>query len=70
MADTHLLEIGANGEDLVHEILNGEDVVLAQSPLDDGVVGERDTLLVDLAVSALVDKLAYRLEVGLADRTL
>ena len=61
-----LLEVRASGEDLVHEILNGEDVVLAESLLNDGVVGEGDALLVDLAVAALVDKLTDGLQVGLA----
>ena len=64
---TYLLEVGANGEDLVYEVLNGEDVVLAEVLLDDLVVGERDALLVDLAVAALVDKLADGLEVRLAN---
>ena len=63
---TDLLEVGASSEDLVYEIFDGEDVVLAESLLDDGVVRERDTLLVNLAVAALVDKLADRLQVGLA----
>ena len=61
-----LLEVGAGGVDLVHEILDGEDVVLAEGLLNDGVVGEGDALLVDLAVAALVDKLTDRLQVGLA----
>ena len=65
--DAHLLEVGAGSEDLVHEILNGEDIVLAESLLDDGVVGKGDALLVDLAVSALVDQLTDRLQVGLAN---
>ena len=63
---TYLLEVGANGEDLVNEILDGEDVVLAEGGLDDLVVGEGDALLVDLAVATLVDKLAHSLQVGLA----
>ena len=50
----------------MHEVLNAEDVVLAEVLLDDLVVGEGDALLVDLAVSALVDQLADGLEVGLA----
>ena len=62
-----LLEVGAGGVDLVHEILDGEDVVLAEGLLNDGVVGEGDALLVDLAVAALVDKLTDRLQVGLAE---
>ena len=66
MADTHLLEIGANGDDLVHEILNREDVVLAEVLLDDLVGGEGKALVVDLAVATLVDKLTDGLEVWLA----
>ena len=61
-----LLEVGAGGVDLVHEILDGEDVVLAEGLLNDGVVGEGDALLVNLAVAALVDKLTDGLQVGLA----
>ena len=48
------------------QVLNAEDVVLAEALLDDLVVGEGDALLVDLAVSALVDQLTDRLEVRLA----
>jgi len=60
-----LLEVWPDGEDLVDKILNGDDSVLAEVLLNEGVVGQWDSLLVDLAVSALVDKLADRLEVGL-----
>ena len=63
---THLLEVGAGGEDLMHEILNRENVVLAESLLNDGVVREGNTLLVDFAVATLVDELTNRLQVGLA----
>lgn len=59
-----LLEVGANGVDLVNEILHADDAVLAEVLLDDRVVGEGNALLVDLAVSALVDKLLDGLEVG------
>ena len=51
---------------LVDEVLNADDVVLAEHLLDDGVVGERDALLVDLAVAALVDQLSDRFEVRVA----
>ena len=61
-----LLEVGAGGEDLVDEILDREDVVLAKGLLDDLVVGERDALLLDLAVATLVDELTDGLQVGLA----
>ena len=48
------------------EILDGENVELAECPLNDLVRGEGNALLVDLAVAALVDKLTNRLQVGLA----
>ena len=42
--------------------LHADDAELAEDLLDDGVVGERDALLVDLAVTALVDDVADGLE--------
>lgn len=59
-----LLEVGADGVDLVDEVLHADDAELAEVLLDDGVVGEGDALLVDLSVTALVDELADGLEVG------
>lgn len=59
-----LLEVGADGVDLVDQVLDADNAVLAKALLDDGVVGQRDALLVDLAVTALVDELADGLEVG------
>jgi hypothetical protein len=59
-----LLEVGANSEDLVDEILNADDAVLAEVLLNDGVVSEGNALTVDLAVAALVDELTDALEVG------
>lgn len=61
-----LLEVGADGVDLVDEVLHADDAMLAQFLLDDRVVGERDALLVDLAVATLVDELAHRFEVRVA----
>lgn len=60
------LKLGPAVKNFVNEILNGEDVELAKRLLDDAVVGERDALLVDLTVSALVDKLTDSLQVRLA----
>jgi hypothetical protein len=51
------------------KILNGEDIVLAKSLLNDLVVGEGYALLVDFAVAALVDQLTNSLEVRLAALT-
>ena len=61
-----LLEVGANGEDLVDQILHTHDAVLAQVVLDELVVGESNALLIDLAISTLVDELSDSLEVGVA----
>lgn len=56
-----LLEVGPHGDDFVDKILDADDAVLAQVVLDEGVVGQRDALLVDFAVPALVDEFAHRL---------
>ena len=61
-----MLEVGADSVDLVDEILHADDAVLAEVLLDDGVVGQGDALLVDLAVAALVDELLDGLQVGVA----
>lgn len=59
-----LLEVGADGVDLVDQILHTDNAVLAKVLLDDGVVGEGNALLVDLSVTALVDELLDALQVG------
>lgn len=59
-----LLEVGANSVDLVDQILHADNAVLAEGLLNDLVVGKRDTLLVDLSVTTLVDELTDTLEVG------
>lgn len=61
-----MLEVGADGEDLVDQIFHADYAELAQIIFDQLVVGERDALLVDLAISTLVDELAHRLQVGVA----
>lgn len=61
-----LLEVGANGVDLVDQVLHADDAELAEVLLDEAVVGEGNALLVDLSVSTLVDELADGLEVGVA----
>lgn len=59
-----LLEVGADGVDLVDKILHADNAVLAEVLLDDGVVGQGNALLVDLSVTALVDELLDALQVG------
>ena len=61
-----LLEVRADGDDLVDQILHADDAELAQMVLDELVVRQRDALLVDLAVAALVDQLADGLQVRVA----
>ena len=67
LQQTSLFEIGSDGEDLMHEILDGQDVVLAKSILNDQVIGQRDTLTIDFAIATLVDQLADGLQVRLSD---
>jgi hypothetical protein len=61
-----LLKVGADGEDLVDQVLNADDTVLAEATLNDGVVGESNALLVDLSISTLVDELTDGLQVGVS----
>jgi hypothetical protein len=58
-----LLEVGADGVDLVDQIFDTDDTVFAEAGLNDGVVSKSNTLLVDLSVSALVDQLTDGLQV-------
>ena len=57
-----LLEVGTQGVDLVDEVLNADQTVLAEVLLNESVVGETDALAVDLAVATLVDQVADSLE--------
>lgn len=57
-----LLEVGADGINLVDEILHADYAVFAQVGLDELVVCQCDAGLVDLAVAALVDQVAYGLD--------
>lgn len=59
------LEVGAGSRDLVHEVLNRDNAVLAELLLNDGVVGDGDALPVNLGETALVDQFTDGLQVGL-----
>ena len=61
-----LLEIRSHGKNLVDQILHADDPVFSKVILNDLVVGERDALLVDFAVAALIDEGADGLEVRIA----
>jgi len=57
-------EIGSNGEDLVDQILDGLETNVADILLNNSIVVQSNALTIDLTVTALVDKLADGLEVG------
>ena len=59
-----LLEVGADGVDLVDQVFHADNAVLAEVLLNDLVVGKSNALLVDLSVATLVDELTDGLEVG------
>ena len=61
-----LLEIRSHSHNLMHQILHTDDTIIAQLLLDDGVVGESDTLLIDFAVAALIDEVADGFDGGVA----
>ncbi len=61
-----MLEVGANSEDLVDQILHADNAVLAEVLLNDRVIGESNALLVDLPVPTLVNELADGLQVGVS----
>ena len=61
-----LLEIWSDGIDLMDQVLDTDNTVFAEVIFNKLVVCERDTLLVDFAISALVNKLTNRFEIGIA----
>jgi hypothetical protein len=61
-----LLEVGTDREDLVDQVFHADDAVLSEVVLNELVVGQSNALLVDLAISTLVDQLSDRLQVGVA----
>lgn len=53
-----LLEMRTNGDDFVDQVIDGQDTVLTQASFNDSVVGQWDSLLVDLTETSLVDQLS------------
>ena len=51
----------------MHEIFDRQDVILAESVLNNRVIGQRDTLAVNFAIATLVDQLADGFQVWLAE---
>ena len=63
---TSLLEIWPHSNNLVDQVLHTDDTKFTQLLLDDLVIGEGYTLLVDLSVAALVDEVADGFDTGVA----
>lgn len=53
-----LLEVRTDSVKLMDQVINGQDTVLTQMLFDDLVVGQGNSLLVDLTVTSLVDQLS------------
>lgn len=53
-----LLEVRTDSDDLVDQVVNRDDAELAQVSLNDSVVGQSNSLLVDLTVTSLVNQLS------------
>ena len=51
-----LLEIHADGDDLMNQIFHADDAEFAEMFLDYLIVGQGDSLTVDLSISALIDQ--------------
>ena len=61
-----LLEVRAHGDNLMYQVLEADDAVLAQLFLHDRVVRQRNALLVYFTVSTLVNKIANSFHGGIA----
>jgi hypothetical protein len=61
-----LLEVWSDSEDLVNQVFHADNAVLAQLLLNESVLGKRDALLVDLAITTLVDEFTNRLKIRIA----
>lgn len=60
------LEVLSDSVNLMDEILNADDSILTERLLNKGVICKSNALFVDLAISTLVGKLAYRFKIGVA----
>lgn len=55
-------EVGTNGVDFVNEIFHADYIVLAQRSVDDVVVGQGDSLLVNFTMTTFVQQFRHSLE--------
>lgn len=59
-----LLEVRPHGHNLMHQIFHADDTKFAEVLFDDLVVGQGDSLLVDLSISTLVNEVANGFHTG------
>lgn len=59
------LEVWAHSGDLVHEVLNGVDSMLAKGSIDESIICEGNSLVVDFTVPSLVDQFLYGFSGGI-----
>jgi len=59
-----LFKVRTSSDDFVNKILDAKNIKLSKSFFDNGIVCERNALLIDFAVSAFVDQFTNRLQVG------
>jgi hypothetical protein len=60
------LEVGTKGSDFVDEVFSGSNSVLAELSLNNAVIGEWDSALVNFPISSLVDEVSDCLLTGVA----
>lgn len=60
-----LFEMRTHSVDFINQILNGVDSVLGKIGINESVVGQRYSLVVDFAVSSLVNEFSYGLSGGI-----
>jgi hypothetical protein len=53
-----LFEMWTRGNNLVHDIFNTYDSILSKALFDHDIIGQGDSLFVNLAISSFVDQLS------------
>ena len=66
MLRTDLFEVGSNCGNFVNKILHTEDATFFELLLNNGIGGDGDPLLVNLAISTFVDEFTDRFKIWLA----
>ena len=64
----YLFEVRSSSDDFMDKILDAKNIKLSKGFFDNSIVCKRNALLIDLAVSAFVDQLSNRLQVGFTNK--